>query len=138
MPALSPWQWSGVFLLVLTAALAIAFLWTRRAPTALTAHAARAAIKSRNVSLVIDVRTAEEWAAGHYANARHIPLRELTQQLPHVAADRDLGILFYCRTGRRAAEAARIAQELGYTNTYFLDRADWRALAPRHRFVEAQ
>ena len=137
MPALSPWAWSGVFLLALTAVLAIWFLWEQRPPTALNGREARAAIKSHDVSVVVDVRTDAEWQSGHYPNARHIPIQELTQSLPHQVADRSIGILFYCRTGHRAAAAARIAQQLGYTNVYYLSSADWRALMPRHHFQEA-
>lgn len=137
MPALSPWAWSGIFLLALTAILAIWFLWTQRAPTGLTGREARAAIKSSQVSVVIDVRSDAEWNAGHYPNARHIPMQELTHELPHQIQDHSVGILFYCRTGHRAASAARMAQHLGYTNIYYLDRSDWQALMPRHRFQEA-
>jgi rhodanese-related sulfurtransferase len=137
MAGLSPWVWSGIFLLTLTAVLSFWFLLTQHAPTALTAAEARAAIKSHSVSVVIDVRTDDEWSAGHYPNARHIPIQNLIRQLPHDIHDHSLGILFYCRTGRRAAAAARVAQHLGYQNTYYLSNADWQALMPRHRFQEA-
>jgi rhodanese-related sulfurtransferase len=137
MAGLSPWAWSGIFLLSLTAVLAIWFLWEQRAPTPLTGPAARAAIKSGSVSVVVDVRGDAEWADGHYPNARHIPLQSLIQELPRAVADRSIGVMFYCRTGRRAAAAARLAQELGYRDTYYLTDADWKALMPRHRFVNA-
>jgi len=137
MPSLSPWAWSGVFLLGLTAVLAIWFLWEQRPPTGLNGREARAAIKSGQVSVIVDVRTDAEWESGHYPNARHIPIQNIINQLPREVGDRSIGILFYCRTGHRAAAAARIAQELGYRNTYYLEHADWRALMPRHVFQEA-
>lgn len=137
MAGLSPWVWSGIFLLVLTAILAVWFLWEQREPTSLTGPAARAAIKSGSVSVVMDVRTDSEWNTGHYPNARHIPLQSIIKELPILVEDRSIGILFYCRTGHRAAAAARIAQELGYRNTYYLNSAEWQALMPRHRFQEA-
>jgi 3-mercaptopyruvate sulfurtransferase SseA len=155
MAGISPWIWSGIFLLILTAVLTVWFLLTQHVPTALTAAEARAAIKSHSVSVIIDVRplqqswrvhnsshreeirTGDEWSVGHYPNARHIPIQNLISQLPHNIKDHSLGILFYCSTGRRAAAAARVAQELGYQNTYYLNSADWQALMPRHRFQEA-
>ncbi len=137
MAGLSPWAWSGIFLLALTAVLSAWFLWEQRDPTALTGAAARAAIKSGTVSVVVDVRTDTEWSGGHYSNARHIPIQSIVQQLPHEVEDRNIGILFYCRTGHRAAAAAKVAQELGYQNTYYLTNADWKVLMPRHRFQEA-
>lgn len=136
MPSLSPWAWSGIFLLALTAVLSIWFIWDQRPPTALHGRAARAEIKSGQVSVVVDVRTDAEWTAGHYPNARHIPIQELTQSLPHQIRDHSIGLLFYCHTGQRSAAAARLAQQLGYTNVYYLDRADWRALMPRHVYQE--
>lgn len=134
---LSPWLWSGIFLLSLTAVLAAWFLWNQRPPIRLNGAAARAAIKNGDVSVIIDVRTDAEWTAGHYPHARHIPIQSIIQELPRTVADRGASILFYCRTGRRAAVAARTAQELGYTNTYYLSDADWQALIPSYHFQEA-
>jgi rhodanese-related sulfurtransferase len=137
MAGLSPWAWSGIFLLALTAVLAVWFLWEQSPPTPLNGAAARAGIKSGSVSVIVDVRTDAEWADGHHPNARHIPIQSIIAELPRAVPDRDIGILFYCRTGHRAAAAARIAQELGYKNTYYLTDASWKALMPRHRFQEA-
>lgn len=136
MAGLSPWAWSGIFLLALTAILAIWFLWEQRAPTPLTGATARAAIKSGSVSVVVDVRSDAEWSDGHYPNARHIPIQSIVKELPRTVVDRSIDVLFYCRTGHRAAAAARLAQELRYTNTYYLTEADWKALMPRYRFQE--
>lgn len=123
-------------MLALTAILAIWFLWEQRAPTPLTGATARAAIKSGSVSVVVDVRSDAEWSDGHYPNARHIPIQSIVKELPRTVVDRSIDVLFYCRTGHRAAAAARLAQELGYTNTYYLTEADWKALMPRYRFQE--
>jgi rhodanese-related sulfurtransferase/DNA-binding HxlR family transcriptional regulator len=44
---------------------------------------------------VIDVRPAEEFAAGHLAGAINVPLKELEQRLKELPMDRD--IVAYCR-----------------------------------------
>lgn len=53
---------------------------------------------------VLDVREADEWAAGHIAGAVHIPLAELPARLSEVpAGDR---VVVACRSGGRSARAA--------------------------------
>lgn len=55
-------------------------------------------------ALLVDVREADEWAAGHVVGAVHLPLSELPQrwrELPD--ADRTV---FVCRTGGRSRQAA--------------------------------
>ena len=53
--------------------------------------------------LVLDVRTQEEFAAGHVPDAMLIPVQELQQRVGELPADKP--ILIICRTGRRAADA---------------------------------
>jgi rhodanese-related sulfurtransferase len=134
MPAPSPWLLSGLILLAITAVLAVFFLWTYRPANALTPHEARELLQHKNIQAVIDVRTDAEWAAGHYRDAIHIPIQQLPQQLPDQVPDRETAILFYCRTGHRAAMAAARAQELGYTNVSYLRGGSYRDLTHRYRF----
>jgi rhodanese-related sulfurtransferase len=49
----------------------------------------------RGDAILIDVRPAEEYAAGHIDGARSIPLDELDQRLAELPADRE--IVAYCR-----------------------------------------
>jgi rhodanese-related sulfurtransferase/DNA-binding MarR family transcriptional regulator len=49
----------------------------------------------RGQAILIDVRPAEEFAAGHIDGARSIPLDELEQRLAELPADRE--IVAYCR-----------------------------------------
>ena len=135
MASLSPWAWSGIFLVALTATLAAWFLWQQRGPRALTPAAARAALRHKTVHAVVDVRTDAEWAGGHYPDAIHIPLQTIVTALPKQIPDRNVSIMFYCRTGHRAAVAARLAQDLGYTNVWYLSRGDWQDLEPRAKIL---
>ncbi len=135
MVSLSPWAWPGIFLVALTAVLGLWFLWTRRAPTALDGLAARAALHNKDIHVVIDVRGDDEWAAGHLSSAIHISLPTLTAVLPHRIPDRSMSILFYCRTGRRARQAAAIAQDLGYSDIYYLDDSNYRDLIHRVKIL---
>jgi phage shock operon rhodanese PspE len=63
----------------------------------------------------IDVRTAEEFAAGHVSGAVNIPYEEITARITEVSGDHDAEIYLYCRSGRRADIAKAALEEMGYT-----------------------
>lgn len=63
--------------------------------------------------LLLDVRTPEEFAAGHVAGAVNIPHDQLAARLSEVeAADRPW-VLVYCRSGKRAASAEDVLANAG-------------------------
>lgn len=67
---------------------------------------------------LLDVRTAEEFAAGYIPGALNISLQDLQQQVDRVPTDKP--VVVYCRSGNRSAFAARILQQAGYTEVYDL------------------
>ncbi len=67
-------------------------------------------------SVMIDVRTDEEWNAGHIEGAIHIPLSEIKTDIENYEISKDEEILLYCRSGNRSGRAKVILDELGYTN----------------------
>jgi len=66
--------------------------------------------------IILDVRRADEFAAGHIPNAINVANEDICTAeiaaLPH----KDQLILVYCRSGRRSKEAAEKLVALGYTN----------------------
>ena len=54
---------------------------------------------------VLDVRTPEEYAAGHVPGAVNIPHDQLASRLAEVPKDTE--VVLYCRSGRRAEIAGR-------------------------------
>lgn len=66
--------------------------------------------------VILDVRTEEEFSAGHIPGALLIPDYELEQQAANELRDKGQLILVYCRTGRRSKNAAQLLISLGYTN----------------------
>lgn len=70
----------------------------------------------RDADVLIDVREADEFAAGHLPGAVHISRGMLEFRLsssPELGS-RDLAIVLYCKTSGRAALAARALHEMGY------------------------
>ena len=66
--------------------------------------------------IILDVRTEEEFAQGHIADAILIPDYEITEKTESVLTDKEQQILVYCRSGRRSKNAASQLVELGYSN----------------------
>lgn len=67
-------------------------------------------------ALFVDVRTDEEWAAGHLKTAIHLPVDQVSDKAGSVLPDKTKPIVTYCRSGARAQKAAGILRELGYTH----------------------
>jgi rhodanese-related sulfurtransferase len=53
---------------------------------------------------VLDVRTDVEYAAGHIAGARHVPVADLQRE--GAALSKDTPVILYCRSGNRSGPAA--------------------------------
>ena len=77
---------------------------------------AEAAIQQADV--LIDVREADEFAAGHLPGAVLVPRGLLEFKLSGTPAlsSRDMKVVLYCKTSGRAALAALAMQNMGYLN----------------------
>ena len=80
---------------------------------ALTAQGAVQLI-NRERAVVIDVRSPEEFAAGHVTGARNVPLDTLEAKLAATVKNKTLPLLLVCATGTRAQRAVAVAKKLGY------------------------
>lgn len=82
---------------------------------------ARACSTSKEITvnpdaIVIDVRTAEEYADGHLENAQLLDIMngEFGNALPSL--DRSAEYLLYCRSGNRSGHAMNIMQQAGFAS----------------------
>lgn len=68
--------------------------------------------------VLLDVREADEFAAGHIAGAVLMPrgLLEFKLSGSPALASRDVKVVLYCKTSGRAALAAQTMQSMGYLN----------------------
>jgi rhodanese-related sulfurtransferase len=93
---------------------------------------------ARGDVVLVDVRPAEEYAAGHIEEARSIPLEELEQRLAELPADRE--IVAYCRGPfcAYAHDAVRRLRAAGRSARRLEDGwPEWRLAAKASRRVEA-
>lgn len=76
--------------------------------------AAAVQLINRERAVVVDVCEPDEYAQGHVAGARSVPLGQLETRLPEVVKNKALPVILVCATGARAGRATAIAKKLGY------------------------
>lgn len=64
-------------------------------------------------ALVLDVRTAEEFAQGHVPQARNIPHDQVARRAAELGPP-STPIVVYCKSGKRSAAAIEALSKLGY------------------------
>ena len=63
-------------------------------------------------AVLMDVREAEEFAAGHIPGAVNLPL----SRIKTVALPKDTPLFLYCLRGSRSLRAVGVLKRMGYTN----------------------
>ena len=77
--------------------------------------------------LLVDVRTQKEFEEKHIPGAILLPVEDIEDGRLERLPDKDQTILLYCRTGRRAEDAAVYLAKKGYTNIYEIGGIiDWK------------
>ncbi len=71
-------------------------------------------------ALVIDVRSPEEFRAGHLSKAVNIPLGELETAVLREVKEKDQVLLLHCLSGGRSEVARQRLKRLGYSHVYNL------------------
>ena len=87
--------------------------------------------------VVLDVRTAGEFAAGHVPGARNVSHDQLETKLAELESLRDKDVVLYCRSGRRTLLAEEVLRKAGFAKLLHLD-GDYLAWEARQRPVERE
>ena len=77
-------------------------------------------LMNQGSSLVLDVRDAKDFAAGHLPRARHIPLSELPGRLGEIGKFKDKPVIVTDRSPARAGSACRYLRREGFSNVFQL------------------
>lgn len=78
-------------------------------------------VESGSAPLILDVRTAEEYAEAHIPGAINIDHRELPDRLAELAAYKQNEIVVHCASGRRAALAEAALRDGGFADVRDLE-----------------
>lgn len=79
-------------------------------------------------TLILDVRTPDEFASGHVPRAVNIPHDQLAARLGEIESFRSAPVVVYCERGGRAGKAASVLADAGFSKLHHLtgDMAAWR------------
>jgi rhodanese-related sulfurtransferase len=77
-------------------------------------------LMNRRDAIVLDVREAAEYAAGHIANARNIPFAQLSDRLRELEKLKSRPIIISGESGARAAKVCTALQKIGFTDVFAL------------------
>ncbi len=77
--------------------------------------------KKKN-TVILDVRTTEEYKAGHIPSATQIDVLQTEDFKARVAGlDKNKTYLLYCRSGKRSRDAMNIMKDMGFTRLFDLE-----------------
>ena len=79
---------------------------------------AKKIILSQEKSVLIDVRSKQEYNESHLDNSINIPIYEIKNMIKNVVTDKQTNIVLYCQTGNRSIRAISILSKMGYVNLY--------------------
>jgi len=113
---------NNLFILAIAIVSGLMLMW----PTIVRARGAGAVSPAEAVQMmnqrhavVIDVRPAEQFATGHIAQARNLPLDELEKRAEALPKNKPLVVV--CDMGRAAGRAATKLKSLGHAEVAVLD-----------------
>lgn len=77
-------------------------------------------LMNREKAVVVDVCEPAEFAAGHIAGAKNVPLGELEGKLAATVKNKSLPLILVCQSGARSGRALAVAKKLGFENVQSL------------------
>jgi rhodanese-related sulfurtransferase len=113
---------------LIVAAIAVAFeLWQRSRGSSGLSNNEAIALQNKG-ALLLDVRSADEYAGGHIVDARHIEVSQLSANIDTIKKYREKPVIVYCESGARSAAAVKTLKDNGFAQVFNLSGglAQWR------------
>ncbi len=120
----------GLALLAVAAALAVLVYELRERARGVGAIGPQDAVRMMNQgAALLDLRSAEEFAAGHIRGARSFPAGQLAEKSDGLKRYKDKPVIVYCERGATAVGAMRQLAQQGFSKVVTLrgGLAAWRA-----------
>lgn len=120
----------NIFVVAIAVISGAALLWPALAPRGKRATPLQVTqMINRGKTTVVDVRSAEEFAAGHLRDAKHIPLADLGKRIGELDKSKNRTVVVVCQNGARGDKAARQLQAAGFEDVQSLEGglAAWTA-----------
>jgi len=124
-------QGHNILLLAAALASAIALIWPFLRPSGATAVSPSEAtmLINREDAVVLDVREAAEFTAGHLPEARNVPAAKIQERMAELHKFKERPIIVCCASGGRSAAACAPLRAAGFSRLYNLSGGieAWRA-----------
>ena len=112
----------NIFVVAIAVISGVALLWPALAPRGKRATPLQVTqMINRGKTTVVDVRSAEEFAAGHLRDAKHIPLADLGNRTGELDKSKNRTVVVVCQSGARGDKAARQLQAAGFEDALSLE-----------------
>ena len=97
-------------------------------PNSITAQELRSRLSTEDAPIILDVRTAWEYQAGHIPGAYHLEDRQVPYRIEELKQLKDREIVVYCEVGPRARWVEGYLRQEGFTNVKHLvgDFSGWQ------------
>ena len=79
-------------------------------------------LKESSDTIVLDVRSPQEYSEGHITGAINIPEYEILTKANDRLQSKDLRIIVYCSSGSRSKKAVKELKKIGFINVYNLEK----------------
>ncbi len=76
---------------------------------------------NRRNAVVIDLRSAADFAKGHLPSARHLEFAELQAKVGQSVKNKNNPVLLVCQTGQQSHKAQRLVKDAGFAEVHVLD-----------------
>jgi phage shock protein E len=111
----------GLVIFVFIAFIYFSYQYAASSKYRISSEKAKEMIMDNKIDVVLDVRTSDERnTLGYYDGSTHIQGSELEKRMRNEYPNKDLRIIIYCNTGRRARIATDKLHEMGYKNTMYI------------------
>lgn len=110
----------ALFVIVLVSGVMLLWPTLTRRNRGLASSEAILLINRRNAA-VIDIRTAEAYAAGHLPQARHVAFADLAGKASLLAKNKATPVILICQNGQQSNKALAALTQAGYTEVHALE-----------------
>jgi len=111
----------NIFLIVLVLLSGGALVWHTLQRTGAKVSPLQATqLINQGKNLVLDVRSAEEFAVGHIRDAKNIPAKELQNRLAELDKFKERNVIVVCNKGLQSTKATSQLKKAGFTEAYGL------------------
>ena len=119
-----------IFTVAIAVASGLALLWPALRPGGRRATPLQVTqMINRGKTVVVDVRSPDEFATGHLRDAKNIPLADLGNRIGELDKSKSKTVVVMCQSGVRADKAVRQLAAAGFEDVYSLEGgvAGWQA-----------